>query len=136
MELKVFIENGGAFSEELKEKIAEFLADAAALMEKAVKDNTPVRSGATKNAWQSVLDKEHHTAVIGNTMKNAVWEEFGTGEYALSGKGRKDGWVYHDENGFHFTYGKPPKRCLFNAFTASRNDVIKLAEKLIAEVDR
>ena len=132
MELKVFID-GKDFSEELEEKIATFLSEASALLEKAVKDNTPVKSGATRNAWQSIIEKENHRAVIGNTMKNALWEEFGTGEYALSGNGRKDGWVYNDENGFHFTYGKPPKRCLFDAFTASRDDIIRLAEKLLSE---
>ena len=135
MELKIFID-GRDFSEKLEEKIGKFLSEASALIERAVKDNTPVKSGATRNAWQSLTDSESHTAFIGNTMKNAVWEEFGTGEYALSGKGRKDGWVYHDENGFHFTYGKPPRRCLWSAFTDSRQDIIKLAEKLLSEEDQ
>ncbi len=132
MELKVFID-GKDFSGELEERISAFLSEASALLEKAVKDNTPVKSGATRNAWQSLIENGNHRAIVGNTMKNALWEEFGTGEYALSGNGRKDGWVYHDENGFHFTYGKPPKRCLFNAFTASRDDIIRLAGKLLSE---
>jgi hypothetical protein len=28
---------------------------------------------------------------------NAVYEEFGTGEYAFNGNGRKGGWFYVDE---------------------------------------
>lgn len=74
------------------------------------------------------------TATIGNPEENAIWEELGTGEYALEGKGRKGGWFYKDEKGEgHFTYGKKPMRMLHNAFVTKKNTVIKAFEQHIKD---
>jgi hypothetical protein len=63
-------------------------------------------------------------------MENAIWEEFGTGEYALEGNGRKGGWCYVDKDGKgHFTYGKKPNRALFNAHEKLKTKVPKALEQ-------
>ena len=63
---------------------------------------------------------------VGSNIENAIWEEFGTGEYALHGDGRKGGWVYQAPKGeFYFTKGKTPNRPMHNAFTALKNKLIK-----------
>lgn len=50
-------------------------------------------TGQTANSYQYQLveGQDEQKAVIGSDYMNAVWEEFGTGEYALHG-GRKGGW--------------------------------------------
>ena len=59
-----------------------------------------------------------HEAIIGSSDQNAIWEEFGTGEHALQGNGRKGGWSYQDEKGdWHYTTGKKPSRAFFKAYT-------------------
>lgn len=107
---------------------AQALEEAAGELEAQVKQNTAVDTGQTKNSWTHRLRKSGsvHEAVIGSTMENAIWEEFGTGEYALNGNGRKGGWYYVDERGKgHFTHGKHPRRPFWKAYTALKNRLIK-----------
>lgn len=47
-----------------------------------------------KNAWEHHVDESKGEAVIGNPMEAMLWTEFGTGEYAVNGDGRKGYWVY------------------------------------------
>ena len=107
------------------------LEEAAGELEKEVKRNTAVNTGQLKNSWthhvQSTNDE--HTATVGSPLQNALWEEFGTGEYALQGNGRKGGWFYKDAKGNgHFTHGKHPRRAFHKAYTAKKNKLIKLIQ--------
>lgn len=71
---------------------------------------------------------------VGSNLENAIWEEFGTGEYALHGNGRKGGWAYEDITGvWHRTRGKKPQRPLFKAFAMKRNTIIRRLNKKIKE---
>ena len=85
-----------------------------------------VKTGNTKNSFKYKVDDETHTAYIGSNAENAIWEEFGTGEYALEGNGRKGGWKYVDAEGKGgFTYGKKPGRHFWKAFTSMKKGIIK-----------
>lgn len=87
--------------------------------------NTRRDSGQTAGKWEHYVDDATHTAYIGNPLENAIWEEFGTGEYALGGNGRKGGWRYQDEKGnWHFTRGKTPSRAFFKAYTNLKPKII------------
>lgn len=67
-------------------------------------------------------------------MQNAIWEEYGTGEYAAGGDGRKGGWVYRDAAGdWHFTFGKRPNHTLQRAFESTKGKAVKLIERAIKE---
>lgn len=48
-----------------------------------------VRSGQLKGSWTYLVDEGARTATIGSPLQNAIWEEYGTGEYAAGGDGRK-----------------------------------------------
>lgn len=101
------------------------LEECAGELESQVKRNSRVATGKTKNSFQHKVDDASHIAVIGSDYENAIWEEFGTGEYALQGNGRKGGWFYKDAKGDgHFTYGKSPSRAFFNAYTSKKNAII------------
>jgi hypothetical protein len=101
------------------------LEECAGEMESQVKRNTRVASSQTKNNWRHHVDTAKHVATIGNNLENAIWEELGTGEYALEGNGRQGGWSYVDEEGNgHFTHGKKPSRAFHNAYTALKNPII------------
>ena len=102
------------------------LEECAAELETQTKRNTRVATSQTKNAWKHHVDNGGHKATIGNTEQNSIWEEFGTGEYALEGNGRKGGWSYVDEEGKrHFTYGKKPSRAFWHAYNSLKNPIIK-----------
>ena len=109
----------------MDDKINAVLEECAGEMESQVKRNTRVDSGQTKNRWSHRVDDSKHIAYIGNPEENAIWEEFGTGEHALGGNGRKGGWSYKDEKGkWHHTYGKTPSRAFWRAYTSLKAKII------------
>ena len=44
--------------------------------------------------WDKMVDEGAKEATIGSQHEAGYWEEFGTGEHALNGDGRKGWWVY------------------------------------------
>lgn len=140
--------------------IAALHTVASELMSQAIRNTATgkINNGSrTKGAWKYVVDESKLEATVGNTEENAIWEEFGTGEYALEGKGRRGGWyipigdgegmisqqvvdAYHmtvisgkDKKKFAYTTGKKPKRMLHNAFVENKAKLIRLAEDIIKE---
>ena len=111
------------------EKVEATLEECAGEIESQTKRNSRVDTGKTKNSFQhkvtgSVMAGQY-IANIGSSEENAIWEEFGTGEHALLGNGRKGGWVYQDVYGeFWRTNGKTPTRAFWKAYTALRDKII------------
>lgn len=107
-----------------------FLHEACGELQARTRRNSRVDTGQTKGSYEynisgSFMAGEQY-GQVGSNLENAIWEEFGTGEYALHGDGRKGGWFYEDAKGEgHFTHGKKPNRPMHNAFTALKNKLIK-----------
>ena len=109
----------------MNDKINATLEECAGELESAAKQNTRVDTSKTKNSWKHHVDDEKHEATIGSTEENSIWEEFGTGEYALKGNGRQGGWSYVDEQGKgHFTHGKKPSRAFWHAYTSLKTPIL------------
>ena len=108
-----------------------FLYEAAGEIQSQTMRNSRVKTGQTKGSWDYMVNDDLLEATIGSSLENAIWEEFGTGEYALKGNGRKGGWFYVDEDGKgHFTHGKKPIRALWNAYSELKPKLIKRASSL------
>ncbi|MBR5306924.1 MAG: HK97 gp10 family phage protein [Oscillospiraceae bacterium] len=132
------------------------LEEVAGEIEAQAIKNTPVgkvNGGNTKGHWEHRVDEENLEAVIGHHSVIAIYNEFGTGEYALEGNGRKGGWyipigegeneipeavvkaygfkVVYGKDGkkFAFTTGMEPKRPLFNAFEKKKSKVKNIIRK-------
>lgn len=102
------------------------LAECAGEVIAQTKRNSRVDTGKTKNSFRYEIDEDEHAAHMGSSDENAIWEELGTGEYALQGNGRKGGWHYKDAEGhWHFTMGKKPSRAFWKAYTSLKNAIIK-----------
>ena len=104
-------------------------------LESAVARNTAVKTGQTKGSWQHKVTGSKSSGVfegvVGSPLENAIWEEFGTGEYAHNGDGRKGGWFYVDEEGKgHFTHGKHPRRPFWKAYSTLKNKMIKYLQNI------
>lgn len=109
----------------IDDKILAVLEECAGELESQAKQNSRVKTGKTKGSFQHKVVDSEQTAYIGSNEENAIWEEFGTGEYALEGNGRKGGWVYVDEEGKgHFTHGKKPSRAFQKAYDSTKNKII------------
>lgn len=155
MALKIKFEDYSVkVTKELENAAFNFLEEAGGLVESKVKDLTRVESGETRRKWDHVVDKAELKVTIGNPNENAIWEERGTGEYSLYGKGRKGGWwicadqldgktkalfetKYHfkkerGEGGkvFYFTTGKKGTQALETAMTNSKSSIKNRAEQI------
>ena len=108
----------------------QFLEEVGGEIEAQTKQNTKVDTGKTKGSWEHVVNAEKMEVQVGSRYKNALWEELGTGIYALNGDGRKTRWVYRTPDGkFHSTVGKKPRRALFNAYNSKKNQIIREARR-------
>lgn len=131
-----FEDNHLQVEEALKDCAVAFLYEALAELQSETARNTAVKTGQTKGSWEVSVDEETLEGLIGSALENALWEELGTGEYALNNDGRKDGWAYQDENGnWHFTHGKKPRRMLWNAFEKLKPKIEKMAETKLKEMN-
>ncbi len=110
----------------------QWLMEAAGELEAQVKRNTRVDTGQLKNSWTYNIDEAAQEAKVGSPLENAIWEEFGTGQYALNGDGRKTAWMYEDRNGeWHKTTGKKPNRALNNAYTSLKGKLRARYEQIM-----
>lgn len=115
----------------LQDACVAFLYEAGESLAGQVADNSRVGTGQLKSSWQNRVDEGELKATIGSPLENAIWEEFGTGEYALYGDGRKGGWYYQDDNGkWHHTYGKTPTRAFHNAYVTMKPAIINRAKQI------
>ena len=128
------------FSDEINRKIntlgVAWLEEASGEVESQTKQNTKVKTGRTKNSWEHKVYENKLEAEVGSRYKNALWEELGTGIYALNGDGRKDvPWFYKDERGKgHLTSGKKPRRAFYKAYTSLKNKIIKSCQERFKEL--
>lgn len=131
-----FEDNSGKIKEEMRQEMLAWLHEAAGELEAQVRRNQRVATGKTKGSWRYIIDTEKLEGMIGSDSENAIWEEFGTGEYALSGNGRKGGWYYVDAFGKrHFTRGKRPNRALYNAYVILKDKLIARAREFIGRMN-
>ena len=117
--------------DKIQETGEQFLEEVGGEIESQTKRNTKVDTGKTKNSWEHVVNTDKMEVQIGSRYKNALWEELGTGIYALNGDGRKTKWVYKNPNDgkFYATVGKKPRRALYKAYTSLKNKLIKSAQE-------
>lgn len=124
-----FENNSVEVKEALDQACIGWLYEAAGELESQTKRNTPVDSGQLKSSWDYDIDEYTQKAVIGSPLQNAIWNEFGTGQYALNGDGRKTPWKYQDRKGqWHTTTGKRPRRSLEKAFNSLKTKLQQALE--------
>lgn len=143
----------------LDEKAIQFLEEAASEIESQAKRNSDFAPRSLKGEWKHVVDESRLEATVGHPKQLAIWMEFGTGEFALEGKGRKGYWVYVKGNSSvkeqnpgkartlqeakqavailrekgldaYYTKGQKPRRMLHNAFTNNKAKIIRRAEQI------
>lgn len=118
MEKIVFEDFTDKVTDEIEQTILNWLEEASSELASEAATRTRRGTGETADKWTNLVDVGKMEAYVGNPLENAIWEEFGTGEYAYNGDGRKGGWVYYDNSKgkYYHTYGKTPTRALHNSF--------------------
>ena len=93
-----FIDFSIKVTEAMEEAIIAGLYEAAGELEARTVRNS--RQGHTYGdiqataLWGHKVDEGEKTASVGSPHEAGYWEEFGTGEHAQNGDGRKGWWVY------------------------------------------
>lgn len=120
-----------------KDKVKKQLEEAGmAGMEKvlriiraAAKAGAPVASGQLRDRLDFAIQtaSDEIIGVVGSPEEYAIYVEFGTGEFAENGTGRKGGWAYKDPGGeWYFTYGQTPQPFLRPAFRQNKETIKKI----------
>ena len=143
-----FTDNTAKFKAALSSTLLAFLHEQGGEIQSQTIRNSRVDTGQTSGSYKYVVDARDNesTVAVGSDLQNAIWEEFGTGEYALHGDGRKGGWYIPEEklnanakskmkkvigkNGkvYYYTKGKTPNQPLTKAF---RTVAPKVKQQLI-----
>lgn len=129
-----FTDNSAKVIDAMQEKSITFLEEAKASLAAQASKNSPVDTGDLKRSFQSdsMVEESELTAYIGSSLEYSIWQEMGTGEYALKGNGRKGGWAYKDPDTgkLIFTRGNKPRRMLYHAFQQKRKAVEKRGQEI------
>lgn len=147
-----FTDNTAKIKDMLKKNTIKWLYEAGGEIQSQTQRNSRVDNGETKGSYKYVVDENNLSVSVGSDLENAIWEEFGTGEYALHGDGRKGGWYIPEEKlsakakshmqkvigkdgkVYYHTYGKKPNRPLQKAYNTSKDKLIRrFAEILIGK---
>ena len=148
-----FEDNSIKVTEALEKAGKQWLEDATRILLNQTVQNSRVDTGQTKSSWKRVVEGDR--GIVCSTSENALWEEFGTGHYAVNKDGRQtpwyvpvDGYTGHKKptfNGkvvivygkggkaFYKTNGKKPNRPLENAKNSTEKKIQKRLEQLVKE---
>ena len=142
--------------------ISAFLLEASAEIVSHAAQHSPVDEGHLKGSWAADVNESKAEATVGSPLENAIWNEFGTGEYAAKKNGRKGYWVYVKDSASgsskntgksytleeakrimarlrskgleaYYTKGKKPQRTLENAFAKNKGKLQRRAEQILKE---
>lgn len=115
------------------DKVAErAITMALEVVKSAAKSNAPVDFGFLRDTIDYKLKNINGQVVgiVGSPLKYAIYVEFGTGEFAENGAGRKGGWVYQDPEGeWVFTWGQEPEPFMRDAFRQNKKQIIEIIGK-------
>ena len=92
---------------------------------------SPVDMGDLKRSidYEVKQNNKETNGQIGSNKDYAIFVEFGTGEFAENGNGRKGGWRYQDNKGdWHYTKGQKPQPFLRPAYKQNKKNIKKIIE--------
>ena len=93
-----------------------------------------VDTGVMRNSIAHQVVDSENAVYIGSNLEYALYNEVGTGIYAEGGGGRKDPWVYVDDDGIgHRTVGMKPIHFLKRAGSEHEDEYKKIIEKYLKE---
>ena len=130
-----FVDNSEAAKRELERAAIRGLIKASLLVEGHAVLLAPVDKGGLRDSIGYQVNESELVAYIGTNCEYAIYVEYGTGEFAEKGNGRKGGWVYKTPNGeVHFTYGMSPQPYLRPAFRKNQKAIRDILADYLREL--
>lgn len=128
-----FTDNSKKVKAQMDDAMFQALESAALIVEASAKALAPVGdSGELRDKIDhNVVDTSNGPAAkIGSPLDYAMYVEYGTGEFAENGAGRKGGWSYQTPDGkWHHTNGMAPKPFLRPAFRRNKAKIQEIVGK-------
>lgn len=126
-----FKANSGKVMDAIKAEMLIRVTKAAELIKNQAKMIAPVGGGVGQLRdtidYNIQIKDDEIVGQIGSPLMYAIYNEFGTGEFAENGQGRKGGWAYKTPDGkWHFTKGMTPRPFLRPAFRQNKDGVKKI----------
>lgn len=122
-----FEDNSKQVKQQFHDVSEEGMLAALLLVEGQAKALAAVASGQMRDGVDHKITSDSASRLIGQVgspHEHAIYVEFGTGEFAENGAGRKGGWVYQDPSGqWFFTWGQEPQPFLRPAFRMTKKQV-------------
>ncbi len=114
-----------------RQRIVDKLTVASEIVVSAAIEKCPVDTGNLRGSITAEVDENALVARVGTPVEYAPYIEFGTGEYAENGDGRKGGWFYEydgnkGEKGKRFTRGSKPQPFLRPALIENKEKIAGL----------
>ena len=132
-----FTDNTAKIIGNMKENVSAFLYEVGGELTSQIQRNSRVDTGETKGSYTYRTNEtaDASEVIVGSPNENAIWEEYGTGEYALNGNGRKGGWTYKSkkDNKFYHTTGKKPNKLMQNAFDSMKTKIKKQLSEVLSK---
>lgn len=130
-----FVDNSAKAKALIEKKAIQALIKACMLVEGQAVALAPAKSGALRDNITYKVDEATLIGYVGTNVEYAIYMEFGTGEFAEKGDGRKGGWVYKAPDGkWYFTYGNKPKPYLRPAFRRNKKRIRAILEDALREI--
>ena len=131
----MFKDNSRACKNAINMANIKWLKAAALVIQSQAKALAPVDTSNLKTSINHNIQVSKLEAYIGTNCDYAIYVEFGTGEFAENGNGRKGGWVYTDPSGkTWFTKGQKPQPYLRPAYRKNKQALKQLLNKYLREV--
>jgi len=128
-----FTDNSKKVKAQMDDAMFRALESAALIVEASAKALAPVGdSGELRDKIDhNVVDTSNGPAAkIGSPLDYAMYVEYGTGEFAENGAGRKGGWSYQTPDGeWHHTNGMSPQPFLRPAFKRNKDKIREIVGK-------
>ena len=124
-----FEDNSKKVKQDIKDTSRVGMQSALLMVEASAKSRAPVDSGELKDKIDNEIQGSGNEIIgqVGSPLKYAPYVEFGTGEFAENGMGRKGGWSFKDEEGkWVHTKGQEPQPFLRPAFRANKNNIVRI----------
>ncbi|RIJ64087.1 HK97-gp10 family putative phage morphogenesis protein [Rummeliibacillus sp. POC4] len=120
------------WSDKIEKEVKRIIHETALLIQSEARALAPEDSGYLRKSITIDLSSDGLTALISVGADYGIYIEYGTGIYAVNGNGRKDPWVFYDENHgkFVFTHGMRAKPFWFPAIEVGKKYYEKEMKKL------
>ena len=121
-----FESNVGKVKKDLSTAGEKGIKEALLLVQEQAKALAKVDTGELRDKISNKISiqNEEIEGQVGSPNEYAIYNEFGTGEHAENGKGRKGGWHYRGADGkVYFTRGQKPKPFLRPAFRMNKENI-------------